>query len=402
MPRLSKGLVVVAAIAQLWLADGNLRRAASAEGRLTAPTSLPRRTGRNGVTAAVGQRLAISPSAILFYYAVADQAISPNTVLKARRWKPRGPLAAALVAAAVALPVAALAAIFTFAAPSGPPAATGTHRSAHTARPAPVSGRRRDEPGYLALGDSVAFGYRPTSVTPPTGYLNPANFTGYPEDLAKMLRLRLVNASCPGETTSSMINSAALNNGCESNVQGGPGYRSLAPLHVGYGGSQLSYAVRYLQRYPQTALVTIDIGANDIFVCEQTTADYCTGTDLDRAVVKVRANLATILSALRQQAHYRHALVVLTYYALNYGDSTSLTQMRELNAALAGPAARFDASIADGYAAFRAASIGSGGDSCAAGLRIKLPTGGCDLHPSVAGQRVLAAAVLRALGRRRP
>jgi hypothetical protein len=184
---------------------------------------------------------------------------------------PRGPLAAGLVAAAVALPVASLAAIFTFVASSAPPASTRTHRSAHTGRLAPVSGHRHDEPGYLALGDSVAFGYRPTPVTPPMGYLTPANFTGYPEDLAKMLRLHLVNAACPGETTSSMINSAVLNNGCESNVHGGPGYRSFAPLHVGYGGSQLSYAVRYLRRYPQTELVTIDIGANDIFVCEQTT-----------------------------------------------------------------------------------------------------------------------------------
>lgn len=315
---------------------------------------------------------------------------------------PRVPLAAGLIVAAVALPVASLAAIFTLAASSAPPASTRTHRSMHTGRLAPVSGHRHDEPGYLALGDSVAFGYRPTSVTPPVGYLNPANFTGYPEDLAKMLRLRLLNASCPGETTSSMINSAARNNGCEASVQGGPGYRSFAPLHVGYGGSQLSYAVRYLQRYPRTALVTIDIGVNDIFVCEQTTADYCTGADLDRVLVKVSTDLATILSALRHQAHYRRALVVLTYYALSYGDNASLTQVRELNAALAGPAAHFHASIANGYAAFRAASVGSGGDTCAAGLRIKLPAGGCDLHPTAAGQRVLAAAVLRALGRRRP
>jgi lysophospholipase L1-like esterase len=316
----------------------------------------------------------------------------------ATRWRrPSGQLAAGLIVAAVALPAAVAAAILTFAGSSASRAPTGTHRTAHAGKSAPALSRGRDEPGYLALGDSIAFGYRPASVTTAMSYLSAANFTGYPEDLARTLRLRLVNASCPGETTSSMINSAALNNGCESTVQGGPGYRSFAPLHVGYRGSQLRYAVRYLRGHPRTGLVTIGIGANDIFACEQTTADYCTGADLDRALAKIGANLATILSALRNQAHYRHALVIVTYYALNYGDNASVTQARKLNAALTGPAARYGAVIADGYGAFRAASAGSGGDTCAAGLRIKLPTGGCDLHPSALGQRVLAAAVRWAL-----
>src|SRR5215469_7599044 len=108
---------------------------------------------------------------------------------------PRGRLAAGLIVAAVALPVAIFAAIFAFADSSGPPASTGRHRDGHTSQPALVPGHARDEPSYLALGDSVAFGYRPTSVTPAMGYLNPANFTGYPEDIAKTLRLHLVNAS---------------------------------------------------------------------------------------------------------------------------------------------------------------------------------------------------------------
>lgn len=321
-------------------------------------------------------------------------------MLKDRWRKPRGKSAAWLIVAAVALPLAIVVAIFTFAASSAPPATTGTHRGPHIGRQARGLDHGRGASGYLALGDSVAFGYRPTSVTSTMVYLNAANFTGYPEDLAGTLGLSLVNASCPGETTSSMINSSAQNNGCESSVGGGPGYRSFAPLHVSYGGSQLRYAVRYLKRHPLTKLVTIDIGANDVFVCQQTTADYCTGTDFDRVLVKIRGNLAEIMSALRRQAHYRHALVVLTYYALNYSDSASVTQVRELNAALTGPASRYGARIASGFAAFLAASAGSGGDTCAAGLRIKLPNGGCDLHPSAFGQRVLAKAIQRALAPR--
>jgi lysophospholipase L1-like esterase len=252
------------------------------------------------------------------------------------------------------------------------------------------------EPGYLALGDSIAFGYRPLPSF--ADYRNPAAFTAYPEDVARALKLNLVNAACPGETTASMINTGAPSNGCETNARGGPGYRRIAPLHVSYRGSQLSYAVRYLQHYPDTQLVTIGIGANDLFRCEDTTADHCAGPDLGRTLAGVTANLDTILSALRNQARYRHTLVVVTYYALNYGDAASVTPVEALNAALAGPATRYGARLADGFAAFRAASARAGGNTCAAGLRIKLASGGCDLHPTALGQQVLAAAVEAALG----
>jgi lysophospholipase L1-like esterase len=252
------------------------------------------------------------------------------------------------------------------------------------------------EPGYLALGDSIAFGYRPLPSF--ADYRNPAAFTAYPEDVARTLKLNVVNAACPGETAASMINTGAPSNGCETNARGGPGYRRIAPLHVSYRGSQLSYAVRYLQQHPDTQLVTIGIGANDLFRCQETTADHCAGPDFARALAGVTANLDTILSALRNQARYRHTLVVVTYYALNYGDAASVTPVEALNAALAGPAARYGARLANGFAAFRAASVRAGGDTCAAGLRIKLASGGCDLHPTALGQQVLAAAVEAALG----
>jgi len=260
-----------------------------------------------------------------------------------------------------------------------------------SAPPVQVSG----EPGYLALGDSIAFGYRPLPSF--ADYRNPAAFTAYPEDVARALKLNLVNAACPGETTASMINTGAPSNGCETNARGGPGYRKIAPLHVSYRGSQLSYAVQYLQQHPDTQLVTIGIGANDLFRCEATTADHCAGPDLGRTLAGLTANLDTILSAVRNQAQYRHTLVVVTYYALNYGNAASVTPVEALNAALAGPAARYGARLASGFAAFRAASARAGGNTCAAGLRIKLASGGCDLHPTALGQQVLAAAVEAAL-----
>jgi len=275
--------------------------------------------------------------------------------------------------------------------------------------PGPVSGarpaapaspaRNPHEPGYLALGDSIAFGYRPSSVTPAVDYRDPADFTGYPEDIARTLGLDLANASCPGETTASMIEEAAPSNGCETNAQGAPGYRSVAPLHVSYDGSQLGFAVRYLRLHPDTQLVTIDIGVNDLLRCQGATADHCTGTDFGRALAGVTRNLDTILGGLRNSARYRRALVVLTYYALSYGDRAATVRTEALNAALARAASRYGARLADGFGAFRAASDRSDGNTCAAGLRIRLPDGECDLHPTAYGQQVLASAVEEVIGR---
>jgi lysophospholipase L1-like esterase len=292
------------------------------------------------------------------------------------------------------------AALLLVSACSGQAAAGGSHPAVAVLRSAPPVVQVSGAPGYLALGDSIAFGYRPLPSF--ADYLNPAAFTAYPEDVARALKLNLVNAACPGETTASMINTGAPSNGCETNAQGGPGYRAIAPLHVSYRGSQLSYAVRYLRQHPGTRLVTIGIGANDLFRCAETTADHCAGPDLNRTLAEVTANLDTILGALRDQARYRYTLVVVTYYALNYGDPASVTPIEALNAALAGPAARYGARLADGFAAFRAASARAGGDTCAAGLRIKLPSGGCDLHPTALGQQVLAAAIEAAVGTERP
>jgi lysophospholipase L1-like esterase len=302
----------------------------------------------------------------------------------------------AWVARAVRAAPGAAVVLLLVSACSSQTAAGGAHPMIAVTPSAPPVVQVSGEPGYLALGDSIAFGYRPLPSF--ADYRNPAAFIAYPEDVARALKLNLVNAACPGETTASMINTGAPSNGCETNARGGPGYRSIAPLHVSYRGSQLSYAVQYLQQHPDTRLVTIGIGANDLFRCQETTADHCAGPDLGRALAGVTANLDTILSALRNQARYRHTLVVVTYYAPNYGDAASVTPVEALNAALAGPAARYGARLADGFAAFRAASAPAGGDTCAAGLRIKLASGGCDLHPTALGQRVLAAAVEAALG----
>jgi len=252
---------------------------------------------------------------------------------------------------------------------------------------------------YLALGDSVAFGYVPANAVPAPNYENPRSFVGYPEDLARLLRERVSNASCPGETSTSMLVPGAQSNGCENSPGSPVGYRTLYPLHVRYRGTQMDYALDYLRVHRDTRLVTIDIGANDAFLCQETTADQCTSTaELQGVATEITTNLGTIFYDLRHVARYRGPIVVLSYYSLSYSDPAELASSEFLDSVLTSAATADGGIVADGFGAFAGPSAAYGGDPCAAGLLIKLPDGTCNIHPSPAGHRLLAEAIAEAIG----
>lgn len=245
---------------------------------------------------------------------------------------------------------------------------------------------------YLALGDSVPFGYRGQ----PSGqdYTRASDFTGYPELVGKKLGLKVVNATCPGETTASFLDVTAQSNGCENTVHASVGYRSAYPLHVHYGSvdqSQLDFAVQTLQRTKDVSLVTLQLGANDAFVCQQTTEDQCV-SEAGTMAQTVQTNLEHILTALRDQGGYRGKVVVVTYYSMEYTPGAiAATQL--LDGAIAAAAQAEGATVADGFAAFRAGAMKEGGDPTAAGLVIQ-----GDVHPTAKGQQLLAGAVEKAAG----
>ena len=252
---------------------------------------------------------------------------------------------------------------------------------------------------YLALGDSVAFGYVPPNAVPAPNYANPRSFVGYPEFLARHLRERVANASCPGETTASMLVPGAQSNGCENSPGSPIGYRTLYPLHVQYRGTQMAYAIRYLLIHRQTRLVTIDIGANDAFLCQETTADQCTSqAELAGVANEIATNLGTIFHDLRRTAGYRGPIVALTYYSLSYSDPAAIESSEFLNSVIANVTTANGGIVADGFSAFEGPSAAFGGDPCAAGLLIKLPDGTCNIHPSPAGAKLLAGAIAEAIG----
>jgi len=247
---------------------------------------------------------------------------------------------------------------------------------------------------YLALGDSVAFGYVPQNAVPAPNYFDPSSFVGYPEDVARALHIPVANASCPGETTASFYIPGAQSNGCENSPGSSVGYRTEFPLHVKYAGTQMLYALKYLATHRNTRLVTINIGANDVFLCQETTADACASTaELQAVLKKIQVNLAIIYALIRDVARYHGPLVALTYYSLDYADPTQVAGTEALNSAIASVTEKFGGKVANGFAAFEGPSAAFGGSPCAAGLLIKLPDGTCNIHPSPEGHQLLAQAI---------
>lgn len=247
---------------------------------------------------------------------------------------------------------------------------------------------------YLAIGDSVAFGYSPL-----LDHTNAGNFIGYPDTAAAALKENLTNAACPGETSGHFINLAASDNGC------GP-YRSVFPLHVAYSGTQLAFTDAFLQSHPQTLVVSLNIGANDLFVLVRMCGGSTTPTEiaciehgLPGMLATLAANLDTIYGHIRNVDGYHHKLVGLTYYSLNYSDPVGTQITAAMNQVIADRTLAWGGIVADGFGAFQAASAAFGGDTCAAGLRIVLLASPltCDVHPTPAGRDLLGQAIVNAL-----
>jgi lysophospholipase L1-like esterase len=264
------------------------------------------------------------------------------------------------------------------------------------AGPAAATTPKPVRPGstYLALGDSVTFGYQERTVVPAPNYARAASFLGYPEQLGRELRLKVVNAACPGETSASLVNASAPSNGCEND------YRTRFPLHVRYSGSQLAFAVKFLRKHPDTRLVSLMVGANDYLLCQKTTSDGCTGpAELSATLAKISGNVGRILSAIRHKAHYRGQLAIVDYYSLNYSVPAISAQSAALNATIHKAARPYHVITADGFRELRVASARSGGgNTCTAGLLTQLGRpGSCGLHLSYAGDALLAQSLLKAI-----
>jgi lysophospholipase L1-like esterase len=254
-------------------------------------------------------------------------------------------------------------------------------------------GASQADPGhpYLALGDSVSFGFITKAGFE---YQNPDNFIGFPVYVGQALGMTPTNAACPGETTAGFISPTGADNGCRP-------FRANFPLHESYSGTQLDFATAFLNAHPNTKLVTIQLGANDAFLLQNSCHNdpTCVGAGLPAVLGSISSNMDAIFRAL-SAAHFNGRLIVVNYYSLDYADAAGTGVTHLLNQAIASHAQADGAIVADAFSAFQQASASASGHTCAAGLLNASPQNQfvCDVHPSQSGQELLAQAVVDAYG----
>ena len=167
---------------------------------------------------------------------------------------------------------------------------------------------------YLALGDSLAYGYHQAQYERELPNVDPATFNhGYVDDFADVLRLgrpnlQVINDGCPGETTSTFLNGSGVTGYCAGAGPTG----QLWPdkwLHHPYldGGSQLSDALAILAANPNVSPITLDLGSNDALAylehnCGFPAADTCTSLQVAGNFVGIIENIATIVKRLHAAA----------------------------------------------------------------------------------------------------
>ena len=155
----------------------------------------------------------------------------------------------------------------------------------------------------MSLGDSYAAGYQPAA----TGKIGTTSTNGFVYRLAAEAtvsgkKLTVVNFACAGATTTSLLRQ----NGC------GPG--RLGPGAVNYPDTtQAKAATDFISTHRKDiGLVSVSIGGNDVTACAKGAAANV-ATCLSNALVKVKANLATLLTGLRSAAGAGTPIVGITY-----------------------------------------------------------------------------------------
>jgi lysophospholipase L1-like esterase len=260
----------------------------------------------------------------------------------------------------------------------------------------PASAANANSARYLALGDSISFGYDPLKPVSESSYV------GYPEILSDAMKQHVANASCFGETSSSFLG-AAPDLGCSE------WKLTHLPMHVDYAAptqTQMSYASDLLEKHTdKIKLITISLGGNDLglILKKCTTASgldvACAQQELPATLGAYAKNLGEIYGRIRMTG-YSGPIVAVTYYAFNYAGTDLFTEaLKQLNFVMSQVTPAFQGTVVDGFDAFRVASAGFGGNACAAGLLVKLDDGSCDTHPSEKGQKILANAIAAAISK---
>lgn len=283
---------------------------------------------------------------------------------------------------------------------------------------APAAVAKSNGNTYLALGDSLAYGYHQAQFQEELaakGYVEPAKFNdGYVNDFGAALKLfnpklQIINDGCPGETTETMIKGSGDGpEYCAGGPTGTPFPKAF--LHHSYPGTQLEDAVAIAKEGVGT--ITLDIGANDILqflghTCGFPATFTCTQGQLEAEIGHVTANVGYILAQLRAAAPKAKIIFVSQYNpypTVLQPEGTGDATVEALNGALKSVAANYGVSFANTARAINFSGTHGGPESgdirtvcaftamCPGGV-FNPASPSADIHPTKLGYAVMAGVV---------
>jgi lysophospholipase L1-like esterase len=236
---------------------------------------------------------------------------------------------------------------------------------------------------YLALGDSITYGVQPTKAPKPS-----TTRTGYVHVFAARLRtiapqLQVVNFGCPGESTVTF-----RQGGC-------PGLADGIELHDAFRGSQLAAAVSFLRAHPgDVNPITLTLYGNDwlpllLDTCKSDVA--CVRKRGPKTIAAFGSRLRSVVRRLRGAAPEADIVVTGAWNP----DPRQLEQLkptyRSLEAAIVRAAGPSGARVAKMLPVLNPPVNGE-----ARLCKLTFICSKGDPHPTDAGYRAMADAVLRA------
>lgn len=242
----------------------------------------------------------------------------------------------------------------------------------------PVAAVKHD---YLALGDSLAFGFQP-NLNWDQGYA-----MQWWSELQRRGSRSFYDYSCSGATSKEFI-------------QGGCPFSKLQ--HDYYAGSQLQAAISFIKGHPgQVGPVSLDIGGDDVLPYINTQTCSVAQHKFSTALAQLEKRLTTtILPQLKQALKSAGGkapgqLVMMNYYD-PFAKKCSIAHhyIHLLNAHLARAAARAHVPLVDVYAAYHQ-NIHSDADICKYTWMCSIFH---SLHPNTTGYGVIMHAFERRVG----
>jgi lysophospholipase L1-like esterase len=236
---------------------------------------------------------------------------------------------------------------------------------------------------YLALGDSMTYGFQPTKARP--GAQASDFSTGYVDVLAARLRrlsptIQVVNYGCPGESTVTFARGGWRCDG--------------AQLHDAFHGSQLKAALSFLRAHPgQVSPITVSLWGGDLAPLS------ARGKQARREIAAFEPRFASILRQLRTAAPTAEIVVIGAWNPEADQLDKVESLYRAVDAAIARAAGSSRVRVANMFAAFDGAGSTTTQRSRLCRLTFYCSAGSKgDPHPTDAGYRAMANAFFTASG----